>query len=109
MAKVDAKQIRPSHITNTTTKDFVTPNKENGTAVYGEFSFTKPVRKLGYICSEMDIDIPIFFVIDGKEKTIFATKGIYVLDYNNELIHLEKAYLPKNVDFIFDYETVIEE
>ena len=109
MAKIDVKQLRRTHITNANIlENFVKPNGENGSAKYQEFVFDYPIRKIGYLCSEEeDLNVPIYLFINGEKKRIFATKGVYVLHHNDELLNIEKVLLPEKVNFIFDYELVI--
>lgn len=117
--KIDIKQLRQDSITSTTEKvlkSFGLPDntrKEN--IEYAIFDLQGQVRKIGYSCPLMYIDYPIFLVVNGEEKRIVIGKtGIYEAQFETTPLREEitfeisKVLLPVDVDFIFDYEIVVE-
>lgn len=116
---IDIKQLRQNHITEDTQKVLKTFDLPNNTRKedisYAVFDLIGQVRKFGYSCPSMYIDYPIFLMINGEEKQIVVGKtGIYEAQFETTPTGEEIAFevsqviLPVDVDFIFDYEIVVE-
>ena len=116
---IDIKQLRQNHITEDTQKVLKTFDLPNNTQrkdiPYAVFDLNGQVRKFGYTCPLMYIDYPIFLVINGEEKQIVVGKtGIYEAQFETTpageeiTFEVSQVMLPVDVDFIFDYEIVVE-
>lgn len=117
---IDIKQLRQNHITKDTKKVLKTFGLPNNTRKedisYAVFDLNGQVRKFGYTCPLMYIDYPIFLVINGEEKQIVVGKtGIYEAQFETTpageeiTFEVSQVMLPVDVDFIFDYEIVVEQ
>lgn len=113
--KIDIKQFKQSDINKADKiilKNFIsldgTTTKD---AEYAVFNIQGFVKSLGYICPIPYNDYPIYLTINGEENQIFVgVTGIYEINHTEDVIfNITEVALPTNVDFIFNYETLITE